>query len=234
MKRIVVIGPCLPSYDDGLAIVNSLDFINDYCEVSYYDPLSLLYENETEEKFVSKWREKILSLAENHDVFIGFSLGGMLIKKCFGDLRIKPCVIFSTPTQINTELRITLERIISYLQTNNYAKAISIHNGLVHYPSNIPEKNLIDGAYSEEKKRLIRGLRVVLNIGDLTIQKKDQRNLLQFVGDLSKLVTKDHIPEEEIGCTVIVPNAGMRMLQDNLDFCRPLIIDFMERMSKCQ
>ncbi len=48
---------------------------------------------------------------------------------------------------------------------------------------------------------------------------------LHLIGECSNLVNNENVVAPKTGCLVQVPQAGMRVLQDNLPFCQKIIIE---------
>ena len=228
MKKMAIIGPCLPERSDKEALINSLGFLSNFTSLDYYDPFDSYEPNDNHEVFVSYWQKRILNMANRYDYFIGFSLGGMLIKKCLANNSIKPSLLFSTPTVIDKQLHKSLTAVISLLHQNRNKEAIYLHNKLVHAPYDSPEPMISEHKYPEVRQRLTQGLSYVLNMGNISVEKNRQKLMRQFVGESSALVTLSHIPMNEKACTFVVPKAGMRMLQNNPSFCQSHILEFLK------
>jgi hypothetical protein len=81
--KIFVLAPALPDWNEIEHIHKSLNFLEKDYEIDFFNPLSLMKEKLlTPEELQLSWETKLKNLIESYDIFLGFSLGGIIIQNC--------------------------------------------------------------------------------------------------------------------------------------------------------
>ncbi|TAK75002.1 MAG: hypothetical protein EPO11_06130 [Gammaproteobacteria bacterium] len=220
MKKIVVFGPVLPQWSDIQFIANTLQFLRPHYEIDFIDPLESL----------TTWQKKMGLLLDQYDVFLGFSLGGVILQQSFSQFenRDKSLILFSVPSFIDTLLQERLSTVIDLAEKKQVNEAIHCLNRYVSYPNqpSLQEEYLLNETLAS--LRLSQGLRFVLETDSRSILQNTPLPHLHFIGEKSQLVNKNNVISPKTGQLMIVPHAGMRVLQDNLSYCMPLMTHYLE------
>jgi hypothetical protein len=227
MKKIIVLGPALPKWTEVEAIKKSLSFLEAEYFLHFLDPLVDAIENPHKVTDYALWENRIKNQLHDCVAFIAFSFGGIILRQCFklfNKLR-KKIIFISVPEKIDLSLRDQLTKIIEYADKEEVDLAMQEHSKSVFFPST----PLVGKADLRDKtlicKRLSIGLKAVLDEKNY-----NQENLINnsipyttIVGDKSTLVNINHIESSMVRRCIVVPNAGMRVLQDNPTFCQSVI-----------
>lgn len=227
MKKIIILAPALPKWTEVEAIKKSLSFLEPEYFLYFLDPLVDAIENPQKVTDYFLWENRIKNQLNDCVAIMGFSFGGIILRRCFqlfSQLR-KKLILVSVPEKIDALLRDRLTKIIEYADKEDVDLAVQEHSKYVFFPST----PLIDNVDVRDKslicKRLSIGLKAVLDENNY-----NQRNLINnriiytvLVGEKSKLVNINHIESSMESRRIIIPNAGMRIFQDNPDFCQSII-----------
>lgn len=230
MKKILVIAPILSQWSDVKHIDSSLKFLSDRYDLTIVDPLSDTDFKMSKEDFFKRWRKNLKDNLNSYDIFMGFSLGGAVIQQnfdLFSGLN-KKIILFSTPSFADEFLSKRLGEVISLIEEKSLVTAIDKKNKYVFYPNLPPDQDYNISDQEKSAYRLLFGLRVVLDVDARLLLKNATVPYLHLIGRESKLVNHKNVYVSSVGQFVSVPSAGMRVLQDNLSYCRPLIINFIE------
>ncbi|WP_058452674.1 hypothetical protein [Legionella maceachernii] len=229
-KRILTIAPVMPCESDIKEIAKTLSFLNETYQIDFIDPL-IIAEELPNEAYYHLWQNELEKRCLNYDAFLGFSFGGVILQQCFTLFeRIrKPLVLFSTPTFADDKLREKLGKVIQLCKENRVEEALQTLYEDVFYPNKAP---LIDyQKYDLEiaSKRLIFGLQRALDTDSRDKLRDATVDHLHLIGEFSQLVNKGNVVAPEVGRLVIVPEASMRVLQDNPVYCKNRILEQLNR-----
>jgi hypothetical protein len=230
MKKILVIGPILPYWEEIQHITETLKFLSVDNKIDFIDPLIGLTMCTNRTQFFEKWYKRLKKLIFKYDIFLGFSLGGIVLQELMNKFEFynKRLIFFSTPSFIDNFLYERLGKIIELTQKELVLEAINFLNQYVFYPFEPPAQNSQIINLKFAALRLQKGLQFVLETDIRHILEKIQLPFIHFIGEKSELVNKDHITHSLTGQIIIVPNAGMRVLQNNLPYCTKPIIQFLQ------
>lgn len=223
-KKALAIAPIMPHPSDITSIATSLSFLNDQYQIEFLDPLSLVNELPNQ-LFYQQWQDEIASQISSYDLYIGFSFGGMILQQCFPMFASyeKSILLFSTPTFSNPDLHKKLSQVIYFCQKADINSALKTLYQTVFYPNHIPIEVLSTPNAILAANRLINGLQRVLSTDSRAILDSFSVSHLHLIGELSQLVNANNVLAGKAGCLRIVPGAGMRVLQNNLPYCKKII-----------
>lgn len=226
MKKLVVIAPVLPQPTDLESIANSLSFLSEDYHIDFIDPLTTITNNYSNEIYYQQWNAKLAEYIPTHDAFFGFSFGGIILQQCFPLLNRakKSIVLFSTPTKTDESLLNKLGAVIQLCKKNCLQQALFYLYEHVFYPNESP-KSFDIANEPLAKNRLISGLQRVLATDSTAILCETKVEHLHLVGESSRLVNANNVLLPKTGRVVFVPRAGMRVLQDQADFCKKIILE---------
>lgn len=234
-KKLLVLCPVLPNPMDIVRIQSSLAFLTQYYELTYNDPLEVVEQDP--KIFFKIHQDKLLSIINNYDAVLGFSLGGILVQNIYAkvtDLEQK-IVLLSTPSFINDKLEVNLKNIIDLIgQGTDKAKvnsAFDLFYNLVNYASTNssgittqPNKQNFD---MNASFRLAMGLSYVLATDATKVLQESSINYLNILGENSKLVNKNNVLCGKNGIVKTIPNSGMRVLEHNPELTQNLIKNYL-------
>lgn len=228
-KAILVIAPILPQRSDIALIASTLSFLEPYCHIDYVDPLSVIDENLDNDDYYSAWQLQISHYLESYETFIGFSFGGVILQQCFSlfEKRPLPVVLFSTPTFVDGALKQKLGAVIDLLKGNQVEQALSALYRDVFYPYAQPIHHWETLDREDAVVRLVTGLTRVLNTDSSNLVKTTLVDHLHLIGESSNLINNYNVLSPLIGLLLTVPGAGMRVLQDNLLFCKQVLSRYL-------
>ncbi len=225
-KKILVITPVqhYPSYFE--PIINPLSFLEEEYAIHPIDSLAQM-EDIPNKEYYHYWEQELSKYLPYYDAFFGFSFGGIILQQCFSLFanRNKPIVLFSTPTFADPTLTRKLGEVIALCKEGKMDEALSSLYKHVYYPNEIPPQETHSFDPVIAAKRMIFGLTRVLETDSTSVLKENQVNHLHLIGELSDLVNKDNVVAPQKGNLLSVPGAGMRMLRDNLPFCKKAILE---------
>lgn len=230
MKKILVILPVLPQKSYADSIGQSLLFLNENYQLDLVDPLDISDEIEIELYYqqCQAWLKKVIA---NYDALFGFSFGGVILQQCFPILEQenKPIVLFSTPTFADNDLKIKLGEVISLCKEHKVDEALALLEQYVVPPNKQALKIFEINNKDETVKRMVFGLQRVLDTDSRGILQKTNVAHLHLIGECSNLVNIKNVIASKKGHLLSVPQAGMRVLQDNLIFCKQAMIESLNK-----
>jgi hypothetical protein len=171
------------------------------------------------------WTEQLTSTYAEVDILVGFSLGGVILQQSFGQLAalrstLPKIVLFSTPSFINADLRTKLDSVISLIQAEKLVEAYTMKMQYILAPLQTPAPSPQFDNPKLATQRLLSGLqRIVTTCSEAQLTQGNTPEYVQFVGEYSQLVNQENVLSTKSGTLVVVPNAGMRVLEDNPQFC---------------
>ena len=226
-KTILVIAPVVPQPSDISHIASSLAFLEPYCHLDFIDPLSVIDENLGNDAYYLSWQSQLSSYLEYYEAFIGFSFGGVILQQCFPVFENKslPIVLFSTPTFIDCALNQKLSMVIDLLKKSRVEEALSLLYSNVFYPYQLPSFYWDTLDKAEAARRLVVGLTRVLNTDSSSLVQSTTVDHLHLIGECSNLINSYNVLSPQSGMLVTVPGASMRVLQDNLSFCKKTMME---------
>jgi len=228
-RKLQAIGPICPSRDDMIKIDRDLGFLKESYEMEFLDPLMDIPLNVNVNSFYKTWTKKLKNSHVNYQGFLGFSLGGVILQKCIGMLRERdmPVVLFSTPSFVNNSLKDQLGNIMKKLENHEVESAVRELNKRVYYPNNPPKLNISKYNKNEVNHRLQEGFKLILNDQMKDSVNEEEVEYLHLVGEESVLVNSENVLQTGKGKVEYVPCAGMRVLRDNKDYCRKIIMEYL-------
>jgi hypothetical protein len=232
-KKILIITPVEPFPSSLETIISPLDFLNEDYSFHLIDSLSIMKDSSNEE-YYSRWEQELIRYLPNYDAFFGFSFGGVILQQCFSLFTQinKPIILFSTPTFADDSLTKRLGKVISLCKENKLDEALHALYKEVYYPNEMPPQAYESINTIAAIERLIFGLSRVLGTDSTAILKENEVNHLHLIGEQSHLVNKDNVIAPRIGTLICVPEAGMRMLKDNLPFCKKALLETLNSGTK--
>ncbi|QIV94078.1 hypothetical protein [Allofrancisella frigidaquae] len=220
MKKVAVIGPILARWKDHVYLMKPFDkLLNQELRFEAIDPLTFCYGCDSLEQARNNFLGWLKLNKNEYDIFMGFALGGTLIQTVFDDgtLDDKKVILFSSPSIADKGLKTKIGKILEYLDKADLTNALITKEKIAanlddyvikHELSEIEEKEAIE--------RMQLGFNLILQ-ANLSILEKVPKNTKVYIGEKSQLATLNNVrlPTNK---QVIVPNASMRLFQDNLDF----------------
>lgn len=227
MKKIIILGPVLPSWSEIEVIAKSLSFLKNDYDLLFLDPLTDALENPAQVNNYSLWKDRIKSYMNECVAFIGFSFGGVILRQCFDlfDEIKKKFILISVPEKIDQALLEKLNKIVVYAEQKNAELAMQEYTQSVFFSSKSVLRNVDLKENLMICRRLSVGLKAVLDISNSGPLISRNIKYLSLFGEMSNLVNVNHIEPSAGGRCVVVPNAGMRVLQDNPIFCQSIIME---------
>ena len=228
-KNIAVFLPDLPQKSFIKPLADSLFFLSDY-NIEFIDPYDIHLDVSNEE-YYRCWQQQINTMMDNYDVFFGFSFGGVILQQCLSlfEHQNKQIILFSTPTYANDALTKKLSQVVSLCKQHQLNEALSALYQHVYYPNKHRQQSYAIDNVIQSQDRVIFGLQRVLATDSTEIVKHTKVDHLHLIGEFSDLVNQDNVIAPKTGELIIIPQAGMRVLQDNLPFCRNIILDRLNR-----
>lgn len=229
-KKILTIAPVMPQQSDIESIASTLSFLEAVYQIDFIDPLAInkaFSVNTSNEVYYQLWQDHLKKWLANYDAFFGFSFGGVILQQCFSLFAHskKPIVLFSTPTFADNTLQKKLGDVIALCKANRVNDAlISLYKD-VFSPYEAPLQVLPENSVMNAANRLIFGLQRVLDTDATAILEQTTVDHLHLIGECSTLVNKENVLAPRTGDLCIVPQAGMRVLQDNPSYCKKLILE---------
>lgn len=231
-RTILVIGPVSPQASDVESIALTLKFLEKDYRIDYVDSLMITDPVSNDAYYNKLWQAQFRERMSHYHGFLGFSFGGIILQQCFSifESMNKPIVLFSTPAFADTALTYKLGKVISLCKANMIDKALHCLYQDVFLKQETQAQSFAHLDQDVAAKRLIFGLTRVLNTDSTDILTKTQVDHLHLIGENSRLVNRENVITPNTGCLSIVPNAGMRVLQDNPAFCQHLILERLSRV----
>jgi hypothetical protein len=215
-KKILAIAQATPEASDLEHIGQSLSFLHASFDVDFIDPLSIM-ENIPNEAYYALWAKELKKRIPQYAGFLGFSFGGVILQQCLHLIEdtSKPVILISAPTSVNPFLSEHLGEVVRLCHKNQFAAAMDYLYSRVYFPNNKPDRLFEDLSIPVASLRMIFGLSRVLATDSKHLVTQSAHPLIHLVGALSQLVSDVHVSASTKGKVVIVPRAGMRVLQDN-------------------
>lgn len=229
-KRGLVIGPVMPQPSDKEALLTSLRFLSDSFEFEFIDPLSF-FETQNDDVYYERWRHHLVKNQKNFDALFGFSFGGVILTQCLDVLEgfQKPIVLFSTPSFADEPLKAKLGNVVRLCREAKPDEALSLLQKYVSHPRSTLAASHAVADVSQTCRRTIVGLERVLNTDSRAILENTKTAHTHFVSEQSDLVNLQNVVASKACELIVVPSAGMRMLQDNPSFCQSKLIEILLR-----
>lgn len=234
MKKFYIITPILADWCEVKVFSKMLSFLSNEYNLEFIDPLCDIHNDMSPAEFFQLWQSKLTQHIDNYDVFIGFSLGGVILQNNLNMLlnHNKKVILFSTPSFIDDLLKQKLQTIYNLILNKQLMLAIETKNNYVFHPN--PPPPYIDLTIYDNQQatlRLSKGLMFILNVDSRSISKNHHKPYLHFIG-LNSALVNTHNVWSPINCRLmVVPSSGMRVLEDNLNFCQSYITNFIEDAS---
>jgi hypothetical protein len=224
MKKIAVFLPVMPQRSFMSSIVDALTFLKPEFQCDFIDSYEI-HGDVKNELYYPKWKERLQK--KTYDAYLGFSFGGVILQQCFSILEPlnKPIVLFSTPTFTNEDLSSKLGEVIHLCKQHRVLEGVINLYQHALSPNPLPETSYELDDEAESGARLVHGLQKVLDTDSEDILLRTRIKYTHFIGAESALVNLTNVRMGVNGKLCVVPKAGMRVLQDNMDFCRPIILE---------
>jgi hypothetical protein len=226
-KEMLVLAPVMACHEHSDELRSMLSFLESTYQFTVLDPLVQLSSLDNEQ-YYKNWQDKLSLLLASYDAFIGFSFGAVILQQCFPlfesqGVQDKPVVLISAPAFADSCLSERLGKVIELAQEGQLQAAYQLLMNQVLYPT---VSNDMTSTFNTPKlacNRLSEGLTRVLTTDSRAILSTTSVAHYNFVGEQSFLVNQNHICSSKNGVLIVVPNAGMRVLQDNVGFCHQKI-----------
>lgn len=227
-KRLLILAPVMPQSTDLTGIADSLGFLSAHYQLDVFDPLAEVDITLPNDAYYQHWREKLIATMPGYHGFMGFSFGGVILQQCLSLFVNKPLILFSTPAFADKPLTEKLMRVVHLCQQHQLKTALECLYSDVYFPNPPPVHawSIADTAAAEH--RLITGLTKVLATDSSKLITTSEANYLHFIGEKSNLVNRQNVLAPPQGQLIIVPGASMRVLQDNLPFCKKIILEKLD------
>ncbi|QIV96477.1 hypothetical protein EDC55_11934 [Allofrancisella inopinata] len=220
MKKVAVLGPILARWKDHVYLMKPFDKLsNQKLKFKAIDPLIFCYGCDSLKQAKNNFLGWLKLNKNEYDIFMGFALGGTLIQTVFdeGILDDKKVILFSSPSIADERLKSKISKILDYLDKADLTSALiakekiaaNLDDYVINYKLSKMEK-------IEAIERMQLGFNLILQ-ANLSVLEKVPKNTKVYIGEKSQLATPNNVklPTDK---QVIVPNASMRLFQDNLDF----------------
>jgi len=229
MKKILTIGPILPQWSEIYSFNKHLQFLSKNYAIDFIDPLEDVHDDIDPKLFFNNWIAKLENIFLQYDIFFGFSLGGIILQHCFNVLAIykKPIILFSTPSFSDNLLCMRFDKILSLIKEKSIHAAIKTLNNYVQYP-HVGVCNFTLDNPEKAALRLSKGLQFVKSNDRRHMLSKTSMRYLHLIGEKSKLVNINNVIASTNSNIFVIPNSGMRVLQDNLPICIKHINKFLK------
>ena len=226
-KNMLVIAPVMPQRSEIELFASTLAFLEPYYNIDFLDPLLMIDICLENKAYYSAWQHYLTRVLNQYHAFMGFSFGGVILQQCFPLFEHQPhsIILFSTPTCADAVLKQKLRNVIGLCENNQVEQALDVLYKHVYSPNQQPA-GFLDGLnQSEAAERLVTGLKRVLNTDSSHLVETTMVNHLHLIGEYSDLVNAQNVLAPKAGQLISVPSAGMRVLQDNLLFCKQILMD---------
>ncbi len=120
-----------------------------------------------------------------------------------------------------------LGKVVQLCKENRVIEALDRLYKDVFYPHEPPQKNDEIDDKEVATDRLIVGLQRVLTTNSTDIVQNTTVDHLHLIGEYSNLVNVGNVIAPKTGLLLVVPKAGMRVLQDNPSYCKNQILAFL-------
>lgn len=226
-KKILVLGPVMACHEQSNELLSMLSFLEPSYQISVLDPLTDLSPLNNE-LYYKAWKDKLSLLLGSYDAFIGFSFGGVILQQCFPlfesqCIEDKPIILFSAPAFADDCLSERLGKVIELAKASQLQAAYQLLMSQVLYPKAPSNMTTVFNTPELACLRLKEGLMRVITTDSRAILSATSIVHYNFIGEHSYLVNQNHIYSAINSKLILVPDAGMRVLQDNVDFCHQRI-----------
>ena len=223
-NKILVVGPITAAASQLEVFKTSLKQLMPSYDYDVLDPLQV-FDDISNQQFYQRWHERLSKLVDQYDGYIGFSFGAVVLLQTLTlfeqqSIKQKPLILFSAPMVADSLLFDKLTAVIKLAEANKLQQAEQLLMSYVFAPhTKAPDLAAIE---DEEQacQRLVYGLNRALTTDCSAAINAVKREIIHFIGADSQLVTSKQALSLPTGKTITVPNAGMRVLQDNPDFCQ--------------
>ena len=226
-KNILVIAPIMPQRSEIESFANTLAFLLPHYNLNVIDPLEIIDISLKNHDYYLAWQHYLSHPHQPYDALIGFSFGGVILQQCFSLFEHQPIpiILFSTPSFADQTLIQTLQQVISLCENNQLEQALDVLYTAVYHPNPSRLQRLKTLNPTEAADRLINGLNRILATNATRLLKTNTVPHLHFIGEQSNLVNFQNVVAPNVGKLLRVPQAGMRVLEDNLLFCQPIMMN---------
>lgn len=207
-------------------ICKSLDFLSEYYQINYIDSLQWLGQAKTINSYVQLFKTDIQDLIKQADLVLGFSFGGSLLQYLLPNLSNTKAkiILLSSPTVIDQELNQKISRIRELLLADKINEAVNYLNSFIFKDYKNSNKNILN---QQAINRLLEGFRLILEVDARSSIESSVKPHLHLCGDESLLVNINHIKINKTSSIISIPNAKMRVLQDNPQYCETIIKNYL-------
>ena len=223
--------PIMPSGANIKSIESSVATLNLPYQLSFADPLSI--KEIRRMSFLMQWQKRIeLMIEKGTRTFIGFSFGAVILKHVLAhapDDNLK-LIMVSPPSPLKGLLHERLSLVRALCQKGQVLEALHQLYDDVYAPKNKPSNLFYELDLSTAQSRLIQGFNLLFDLEcSSSLPICPNHKILSLIGAQSQLVTRAQgVASETNESVVTVPNAGMRVLENNLPFCLQTINSFLE------
>jgi hypothetical protein len=228
MKSLLAMSPKLPQASDLKSFSKCLDFLKSDYKITWIDPLEK-FKNLSNEEYAEYWKQKIHAWIDSYDVFLGFSLGAILLQDNLDQFlnQHKTIILFSPPSVVDEILKNKLSSILLASRSDQTQHAVQMLHQYVFLESHIDYEKVRVEPWSDIASRVEFGLEYVLNRQIPNNIKNCKTIVYQLVGAESKLVTKNNVLMTPNSILQIVPKAGNRVLEDNPGFTQAIVKEWL-------
>ncbi len=228
MRSLVAIGPLLPQRKDLESFSRCLDFLKKDYHITWRDPLENI-NNLTYDAYEDVWTKLIEKWQTQFDVFVGFSLGAILLQSQLNQFldNKKIIILVSPPAKLNSPLKDKLSNVLELVSQKKTDEALRVLQNYVSPSSSYKGAILNQDQDANVLTRLKFGLEFVLTHQFAKNSTKCETLIYQLVGEDSQLVTQENVLMTPRSICEIVPKAGMRVLEDNPGFSQAKIKEWL-------
>lgn len=225
-KKLLIVTPILACKSEIHPIIKSLAFLENDFQLDFFDPLETV--DITIEPYFLQWEQFFKANIGRYEGFIGFSFGGMILQQCFPvfekEQGNKPIFLCSTPSFANESLSKKLTAVIDLCNAGKVSEALEALTKAVVLAPETPTPVTVENP-EQAASRLTLGLKRALETDSRSILNTSLVQYWHLVGAQSQLVNQGNVTTAKRGQLIIVPDAGMRVLQDNPSYCQRVIRD---------
>ncbi len=230
LEPILILGPVTPAWSGGEFCMGLIAALTEqgYCvyvldSVHYLGDLPL---QRSSEEIIDSLAGVISEQFPNIQCIMGYALGGTLACKLAHRLEhVTHVVSLSGPGFIDAPLCQALSDLNVPLRQGDLASALFALAKSVAPKGSIPSQGHIDAIPDDDQHlactRMLNGFEFLLQLDAREDLAKFKGNALCVVGELSQLATRDNQALQSgnsLHTLVVVPNAGMRVLCDNIEY----------------
>ncbi len=228
MKSLLAVSPKLPQASDLKPFSKCLDFLKSDYQITWLDPLEK-FKTFTNKEYADYWHEKISRLIDSFDVFMGFSLGAILLQDNLDKFlnKNKIIILFSPPSIVDDVLKKKLSSILNASREGKTKQAIEMLHQYVFLETHGDYEKVRLEPWFDIASRVEFGLSFVLNRKVSDIIKKCETPVYQLVGSESKLETKANVLMTPKSILQVVPHAGNRILEDNPAYSQAIVKEWL-------